>query len=754
MTNRPWSYPRSASSSQQMWVVWKIFAALLAAALLGTWGVWVRWAKKRRDAEKNTLDGKTLYETLETQKLRTTKILSVEKESLATLGSWGGDYIDLERINPQFLITLIAQEDERFREHDGFDRTAVFGILKHRIQTGEWRWGSTIASQVFKILENEKNASEAKSKLESFWKKIDNNILEMVKAQKIINLNQDEMKWFLLEYYLNTTYFATTSPGIQYAAQYWFGKDQSELTIDEIAMILQAARNPSLYNPKSENSKIVNNAESWTDQTLKKLISLIESGSLPEVFVQKLWKSMPSVGEVENAKAKRTLDKIKSWTSRVMKWRNQIPYATKELIRQADTAVRAFIAETGENLWLVNAPWDTLSIAQWWGYQINTTLRAWLQIDMSTLLAKEWEKMQQQRVEKGNAPETFHFWALVIDNQTGAVLADVGGHDFEESELNIRNAPAQMWSLVKPLVLWCALELWIITSLDSTYIDQQYSLSNSDYVWLDKPREGADNYGAEELEDEGKSKRSWLARILWESALDRSDNSSMMYVCDLAAKQGKAQQFIDLIEMKLAMVGIKIPESLNDNPMLTIGLANGSLDDLIKFYTMMVRGWNAIPRLYTIETVRGGNPRGMRYNHAEEDPEIPIQLFSSEIVWHLAKYLFQKWKKTLWQNNVLVKSWTAEDAQQLWLVTVTEQTTTILRVWWGKPSENRWDWVNATNKLKGTMKQILKLLENEKLYDPTKALLILNLATEMLELIILSQIDSLQVQQPVEREME
>jgi len=64
----------------------------------------------------------------------------------------------------------------------------------------------------------------------------------------------------------------------------------------------------------------------------------------------------------------------------------------------------------------------------------------------------------------------------------------------------------------------------------------------------------------------------------------------MMYVCDLAAKQGKAQQFIDLIEMKLAMVGIKIPESLNDNPMLTIGLANGSLDDLIKFYTMMVRG--------------------------------------------------------------------------------------------------------------------------------------------------------------------
>jgi len=52
------------------------------------------------------------------------------------------------------------------------------------------------------------------------------------------------------------------------------------------------------------------------------------------------------------------------------------------------------------------------------------------------------------------------------------------------------------------------------------------------------------------------------------------------------------------------------------------------------------------------------------------------------------------------------------------------------------------------------MKQILKLLENEKLYDPTKAMLILNLATEMLELIILSQIDSLQVQQPVEREME
>lgn len=141
---------------------------------------------------------------------------------------------------------------------------------------------------MFKIVENEENTEKIKSKRDKFWQRVDNNILEMVKAQKIINMNQDEMKWFLLEYYLNTTYFSPNGPGIQYAARYWFLKDQSELTIDEIAMILQAARNPSLYNPKSDNPKIVQNAEKGTDQTLKKLIDLIKDGSLHAAFTAKL----------------------------------------------------------------------------------------------------------------------------------------------------------------------------------------------------------------------------------------------------------------------------------------------------------------------------------------------------------------------------------------------------------------------------------------------------------------------------------
>lgn len=72
---------------------------------------------------------------------------------------------------------------------------------------------------------------------------------------------------------------------------------------------------------------------------------------------------------------------------------------------------------------------------------------------MTSLLATQGESLQKQRVAKGNAPETFHFGALVVDNETGAVLADVGGHDFEESELNVRIAPGQMGSVVKPIVL-------------------------------------------------------------------------------------------------------------------------------------------------------------------------------------------------------------------------------------------------------------------------------------------------------------
>jgi membrane peptidoglycan carboxypeptidase len=727
-----------------MWVVWKIFAGLLAATLLATWGVWVRGVKKRRDAENNTLDGKTLYETLEQQKLRTSLILWADWKTLATLGSWGGQYVALEHIKPEFLLTLIAQEDQRFREHDGFDWTAIFGILKYRLQTGERRWGSTIASQVFKIVENEENTEKIKSKRDKFWQRVDNNILEMVKAQKIINMNQDEMKWFLLEYYLNTTYFSPNGPGFQYAARYWFLKDQSELTIDEIAMILQAARNPSLYNPKSDNPKIVQNAEKGTDQTLKKLIDLIKDGSLHAAFTAKLWKNMPSVADVQHAKARRTLDKIKSWTSRVMEWSNQIPYASRQLIRDADGAVRAFMRATNNNLWLVDASGDTLSIAQWWGYEIKTTLRTTLQKSMTSLLATQGETLQKQRVAKGNAPEMFHFGALVVDNETGAVLADVGGHDFEESELNVRIAPGQMGSVVKPIVLWCALELWIITSLDSTYIDQQYPLSAVDYTWLDKDREWADNYGEQ---------RSQQAIILWEAAEIKSLNSSMMYVCHAAAQQWKAQAFMDLLMMKFAMLGITIPDWLQNNPMLTIGLADASLDAVGKMYMMLARGWNTLQNFYSIETIKW--PQWMlAYNRAEEATETPVQLFHPEIVWQLTKYLLQKGKNTVWQTNVLIKSWTAEDAQQLWLVMVTEKTTTILRVWWGKPSENRWNGISATTLLKEPMKQVLELQRKEWLYDPQKTLHISMSEPDVLELKQLPKTDSLQVQEPVEIERE
>lgn len=64
----------------------------------------------------------------------------------------------------------------------------------------------------------------------------------------------------------------------------------------------------------------------------------------------------------------------------------------------------------------------------------------------------------------------------------------------------------------------------------------------------------------------------------------------MMYVCTLAAQQGKAQALMDLLRSKLALFGIQVPEHLDQNPMLTIGLVDATLDQIVKMYLMLARG--------------------------------------------------------------------------------------------------------------------------------------------------------------------
>lgn len=45
-----------------------------------------------------------------------------------------GEYIPIEKINPKLIVSLLAAEDQRFWEHDGFDKAAIRGMLFDEIR--------------------------------------------------------------------------------------------------------------------------------------------------------------------------------------------------------------------------------------------------------------------------------------------------------------------------------------------------------------------------------------------------------------------------------------------------------------------------------------------------------------------------------------------------------------------------------------------------------------------------------------------
>ena len=151
-----------------------------------------------------------------------------------------------EQIPKVLKDCFVAIEDERFYEHDGIDirglMRAVFSAVKTGISTGDFLGfgGSTITQQLLKNRVfgsgNEPNAID----------KINRKVQEQYLAIQLENLyTKDE----ILVAYLNNINLGNRSFGVQMAANNYFGKDVSELTLSEASVIAAIALSPVRMNP-------------------------------------------------------------------------------------------------------------------------------------------------------------------------------------------------------------------------------------------------------------------------------------------------------------------------------------------------------------------------------------------------------------------------------------------------------------------------------------------------------------------------
>ena len=143
------------------------------------------------------------------------------------------DYDDL----PRYLIdAVIAIEDQRYWEHSGIDVRRLAGVAISSLTNADsLQGGSTITQQLIK---NTILSDEA-----TFKRKIQEIYLA-------IELEQVISKEDIITEYLNVIYLGGSNYGVKVAAQDYFGKDLSELSLRECAALARLIRNPYRYNPR------------------------------------------------------------------------------------------------------------------------------------------------------------------------------------------------------------------------------------------------------------------------------------------------------------------------------------------------------------------------------------------------------------------------------------------------------------------------------------------------------------------------
>ncbi len=177
-----------------------------------------------------------------------TQIMSSDGSLLGTYFLENRTNAQYSEISPNVIRALVSTEDERFFDHPGIDAKSFSRAM---IYMGKNGGASTITQQLAKLLFTER--------------KSDNIVLRSIQKLKewiiAVQLEKQYTKQEILTMYLNKFDFVNHAVGIRSAANIYFDKEPSQLTVEESATLVGMLKNPSLFNPirRAEKTKMRRN---------------------------------------------------------------------------------------------------------------------------------------------------------------------------------------------------------------------------------------------------------------------------------------------------------------------------------------------------------------------------------------------------------------------------------------------------------------------------------------------------------------
>ncbi|MFC3416819.1 penicillin-binding protein 1A [Algoriphagus hitonicola] len=156
--------------------------------------------------------------------------------------------VSYHELSPNLVQALIATEDERFEDHSGIDMIAMIRVfVKSIILQQSAGGGSTLSQQTAKNLFKTRNIAN-----QGFLSSVPGLRMLIVKTKEWIVATQLEKAYTkneILTLYLNTSEFGSNAYGIKTAASTFFGKDPSELNVQESAVLVGLFKAPTYYSP-------------------------------------------------------------------------------------------------------------------------------------------------------------------------------------------------------------------------------------------------------------------------------------------------------------------------------------------------------------------------------------------------------------------------------------------------------------------------------------------------------------------------
>ena len=165
------------------------------------------------------------------------KIMSSDGEVLSELYFHKRDVVKIGRMPKNLRNALLSMEDRNFYEHSGLRFQSILrAVIINIITVSKKQGASTITQQLARNMYN----------TIGFKKTINRKLKELITA---INIEQTYTKSEIMELYLNSVYFGHGRYGVQAASEHYFGKDVSQLSLDECAILIGLLPAPARYSP-------------------------------------------------------------------------------------------------------------------------------------------------------------------------------------------------------------------------------------------------------------------------------------------------------------------------------------------------------------------------------------------------------------------------------------------------------------------------------------------------------------------------